>query len=54
MYVKYKNREFEFYNLTRDPYELQSIPDAPQVPRMYALASELCSPLPPDWPRTTL
>ena len=54
MYVKYSTGEEEFYNLTRDPYELQNIPDAPAVPNFYTLANKLCLPLPPGWPRPTL
>jgi N-acetylglucosamine-6-sulfatase len=54
VYVKYGTGEEEFYNLTRDPYELQNLPDAAAVPKFYALASQRCSPLPPGWPRPTL
>jgi N-acetylglucosamine-6-sulfatase len=54
MYVKYKTGEVEFYNLNRDPYELQNLPDAAAVPKFYALANQQCSPLPPGWPRPTL
>ena len=54
MYVKYRTGEVEYYDLNRDPYELQNLPNAPKVPTLYALASRQCSPLPPDWPRPTL
>jgi arylsulfatase A-like enzyme len=50
-YVRYASGEAEYYNLRRDPYELENRPDAPAARELRRIARSLCAhSLPPDWP----
>ncbi len=49
-FVKYRSGEVEFYNLARDPHELESDPNAPGADKLRPLARAGCNdPLPPGW-----
>ena len=49
VYVGYESGEFEYYDLTTDPYELTNHPKA-VTSKLKKLWTTDCTPLPPGWP----
>jgi arylsulfatase A-like enzyme len=54
VYVKYVTGEEEYYNLAHDPFELNNDPSDPAAEPLRRMAELDCSPLPPDWTRSSL
>jgi arylsulfatase A-like enzyme len=54
IFVRYANREEEYYGLRADPYELRNDPTDPAAVPLRAMATAECDPLPPGWPRDSL
>jgi N-acetylglucosamine-6-sulfatase len=54
LFVRYANREEEYYDLRADPFELHNDPTDQAADPLRAAATAECDPLPPGWPRASL